>query len=401
MRSRTARLTVGLVAWLAIGAAAFFLVRSDKQITDLRAAVRAFDLHAREAADAVADLRVAEQAYVAEGQGVAFWMPKVAATSESISQAIASLRQSADSTTARTALDEAADAITEFRAVDKRARDYIKAGQQLMAGDVIFTEGGETASGAARQIERARLAEHQLLDRSESMLQREQVLALAVAAGLAALVVLALIPGAPAKSAIDTAPSLEPSAAPAELAQPPTDLSLRLDSIESHSTVHRVSPVLSTAALLCTDFSRLRDVSELQALLGRAADAMDATGMVVWLGSEAGADLRPVLTHGYGPQALARMPSVARSDDNAAAAAYRTGTLQLVHSRPGVTTGAIVAPILAGGGCVGALSAEIRGGGEASESVQALAAIVAAQLSTVLAAAPPEAEQRAAGGAGI
>src|SRR5471032_3311590 len=151
MRSRTARLTVGLVAWLAIGAAAFFLVRSDKQITDLRAAVRAFDLRAREAADAVADLRVAE------GQGVAVWMPKVAATSESISQAIASLRQSADSTTARTALDEAADAITEFRAVDKRARDYIKAGQQLMAGDVIFTEGGDTASGAARQIERARL----------------------------------------------------------------------------------------------------------------------------------------------------------------------------------------------------------------------------------------------------
>src|SRR5471032_2957276 len=157
MRSRTARLTVGLVAWLAIGAAAFFLVRSDKQITDLRAAVRAFDLRAREAADAVADLRVAEQEYVAEGQGVAVWMPKVAATSESISQAIASLRQSADSTTARTALDEAADAITEFRAVDKRARDYIKAGQQLMAGDVIFTEGGDTASGAARQIERARL----------------------------------------------------------------------------------------------------------------------------------------------------------------------------------------------------------------------------------------------------
>ena len=299
MRSRTARLTVGLVAWLAIGAAAFFFVRSDKQITDLRAAVRAFDLHAREAADALADLRVAEQAYVAEGQGVAFWMPKVAATSESISQAIASLRQSADSTTARTALDEAAGAMTEFRAVDKRARDYIKAGQQLMAGDVIFTEGGETASGAARQIERARLAEHQLLDRSESMLHREQVLALAVAAGLAALVVLALIPGTPARSASDTAPSLEPSAAPAERAQPPTDLSLRLDSIESHSTVHRVSPVLRTAALLCTDFSRVRDVSELQALLGRAADAMDATGMVVWLGSEAGADLRPVLTHGY------------------------------------------------------------------------------------------------------
>jgi hypothetical protein len=43
-----------------------------------------------------------------------------------------------------------------------------------------------------------------------------------------------------------------------------------------------------------------------------------------------------------------------------------------------------VAPILGAQGCIGALSAEIRGGGEASESVQALAAIVAAQLAGVL-----------------
>jgi hypothetical protein len=39
---------------------------------------------------------------------------------------------------------------------------------------------------------------------------------------------------------------------------------------------------------------------------------------------------------------------------------------------------------------VGALSIEIRGGGEASESVQALASIVAAQLAGVL--SPPLAE---------
>ena len=47
-----------------------------------------------------------------------------------------------------------------------------------MAGDVIFPEGGETASTAARQIERARVVEHQLLDQTESLLQREQIPAL-------------------------------------------------------------------------------------------------------------------------------------------------------------------------------------------------------------------------------
>ena len=41
--------------------------------------------------------------------------------------------------------------------------------------------------------------------------------------------------------------------------------------------------------------------------------------------------------------------------------------------------------IVSSGGTIGAFSAEIRGGGEGSESVQALATLIAAQLSTLLA----------------
>jgi hypothetical protein len=48
----------------------------------------------------------------------------------------------------------------------------------------------------------------------------------------------------------------------------------------------------------------------------------------------------------------------------------------------------VVAPVLTADGCIGVLSAEIRDGGEASETVQALAAIVAAQLAGVLASTP-------------
>jgi GAF domain-containing protein len=88
---------------------------------------------------------------------------------------------------------------------------------------------------------------------------------------------------------------------------------------------------------------------------------------------------------------IARIPPVARSADNAAAAAYRSGTLQIVAARPGASIGAVVAPILSPDGCMGALSAEIRSGGETSESVRALAAIFAAQLAGVLATAPVEA----------
>jgi hypothetical protein len=103
-----------------------------------------------------------------------------------------------------------------------------------------------------------------------------------------------------------------------------------------------------------------------------------------------------MLAHGYGAQALSRMPRVPRSADNAAAAAYRTGQMQIVLARPGGNPGALVAPILAADGCIGALSAEIQGGGEASESVQALSTIVAAHLATMLADSRPAAESTVA-----
>jgi hypothetical protein len=140
---------------------------------------------------------------------------------------------------------------------------------------------------------------------------------------------------------------------------------------------------LKAAADLCTAFSRVNDAAELHRLLARAADIMDASGLVVWVGDAAGADLRPVLAHGYADQVFARMPTVPRSANNAAAAAYRTGELQVVLKRPG-SNGAVVAPLLTPEGCVGALSAEILNGSETANSVHALAAIFAAQLAIVL-----------------
>ena len=111
---------------------------------------------------------------------------------------------------------------------------------------------------------------------------------------------------------------------------------------------------------------------------------LDASGLLLWLANNAGTELRPALAHGYAPQTVARIPAVPRSADNAAAAAYRTGTLQIVLSRPGSSAkGAIVAPVFSVDGCAGVLSAEIRNGGEATDATQALAALIAAQLGGV------------------
>ena len=351
-------------------------------MTALAAGVRAFDFHAREAADAIADLRVAQQAYVAAGQGVSFWMPKVATTTGDVRSRIVALRQSAAGGPARASLLDAESAIAEFDAVDKRVRDYLHSGEPLMAADVIFMEGGETAARAARQIEQARLAERRRLDAREAEIRMGQTLALGAAAIITGLVVLllALSPGQSSASAADVPDVTRNSIAPSPVAPQP----LR------SAAASRTAPVLTTAAELCTDLGRVRDVSDLKDLLARAAAAMDASGLVVWLGSTSGADLQPIVSHGYSPQVIARMPAVPRSADNAAAAAYRAGTLQIVLSRPGGLAGALVAPLLSPEGCIGALSAEVRNGAEGSETVQALAVIFAAQLAGVFAVAASE-----------
>jgi hypothetical protein len=372
MQSRAARLTFGAVAWIAIAAAAIFLIDSERQLSERRVALRAFDLHAREAADALADARAAQQAYVAAGQDVAFWIPKVAGLLQSTTTTLDTLRQSTTDPDAGNSLLQASAGVTELRNVDKRAREYIRAGQPLMAGDVVFTEGGEVAAGAARQIEVARLGERQAFDAHEARLGRLEASALGAAAGISALI-LALLALGPTSKPAAVAPAIQ-------VVEPSAPIALRPDLPRGSA------PALRAAADLCTEFGRVNDLADLRTVLGRAADVMDASGVIVWVGNTSGADLRPVLAHGYSEQALARMPRVSREADNAAAAAYRTGEVQIVLSRPGNAHGAIVAPFLSADGTIGALTAEIKDGGEAADGVQALAAIFAAQLTGVLAA---------------
>jgi hypothetical protein len=381
MRSTAVRVTIGAIAWIGLAVGAFLLIRSERHINDLSASLRAFDRHAREASDALEEARVAQHGYVAAGQGEAFWMNKLSASMEFATAALTALEQSA-SATGRTTVGEASATATEFLNIDRRVRDYLASDQRLMAADVIFTEGSDAAATAGRQVETARLAEHQAFDRDVADIRRQEAVTLAATAAGVGILVLLLIPvrrssaemPVPAETGITN--SIAHSAAPAPAAT---------DSATPHG---RASGLFRAAAVVATDFGRVRDLEELTRVLGRAAELIDATGLMVWMGDGSGADIRPVLAHGYSAQMIARMPPIARSADNAAAAAYRSGALQIVLSRPGGGTGAVVAPIMAADGCIGALSAEIRGGGETSESIQALATIFAAHLAGVLAPTP-------------
>jgi hypothetical protein len=267
---------------------------------------------------------------------------------------------------------EAEATLNELGTTEKRIREYLSSGDHLMAADVIFTEAGEAAATAARQVETARLAEQQAFDATQASLRRQQTTTLAATTGVVVAIMLWLVPVRHEKTAHRVEACAQPSQPVAETVEafPPPP----------------ASPFPGIAAELCTEFGRVRDVDDVKRLLARAAESMDANGLIVWLGSPEGADLYPVVAHGYSPQAVARMPAVSRSANNAAAAAYRTGLQQIVRSTPGRASGAIVAPILAPDGCIGAFSAEIRAGIEQSEGIQALVTIVAAQLAGLFAA---------------
>jgi hypothetical protein len=398
MRSRTTRLTFGAAAFLAISAAIFFVARSETHLSTLAASVRAFDLRARETADALADLRAAQLAYVAAGQGVDFWTGKVAERAGTIKPAIVALRESARTGRGRVVLMEAEAALGDFEAADRRAREYLRAGDQLMAADVIFQEGAEVATGAARQVETARSAEHEGVSADAWAQRKREAAVLAAAGGVASVVVLLLVPlagpveadiGPAAAFALHETSSLAEAECRREaghhrtVPQPTPDRSVA--PAETDGRLPRSPAVLQTAADLSTEFGRIRDVGDLKRTLARTAESMDARGLAVWLGNADGADLQPVFTHGYSTHLVAQLPPVPRSADNAVARAYRTGVQQIVRSGPGQANSAIVAPILTSDGCIGALSTEIPGGTEGSEDVQMLTTIIAAHLAGLLA----------------
>ena len=272
-------------------------------------------------------------------------MSKVDATSHRVSEGLANLQPAAISATSRSALDQAVAASTEFSNVDGRIRGYLKTGAQSMAAQIVFAEGAAPPWGRAKHIEQARLEEHLELDRFEADNRKLEMAAAGGSVGFMLLVtaLLALVPRKSAAEAEPASVSLNlsaasgrqitaaaprgeagPAAARRKAAQP------RCHGIrpgDQNNCRRQPAPVpLQAVAQICTDMGRVGDPEELKGLLSRAAEALDASGLVLWLGASSGSELRPALAHGYTPEMVSRIPVVPRAANNAAAAAYRSGS---------------------------------------------------------------------------
>jgi GAF domain-containing protein len=395
------RVTLLVACVAAIGYAAFLLWSSQSHIRLTETSARQFEASSRAASLNVAELRAAQQAYVAVGQGQDFWFARVSAIVKDLGARLTGLKPVAATPEAVTALDDAVGALQDFEQMDRRARDYARGRQLTLASDLVFTDGFDLTKKAGDAVERAVTAELLARDADIGGLRRKQALALAVAAGVTTLGLILLLPAGRKRQEAETAADPVPASltsVSAETMEDLQDFGVVATPIAPQAPVQiRSSVDLGGMAALCADLARIQDTRALPALLERAADILHANGIVLWIADPDGRELAPIVVHGYPPHLAARFGTIAREAGNVTAAAYRTGLLQTMKG-DAISNGAVAAPLVTAGGCVGVMAAEMKDGGEQQESLLAAAAIVASQIATLV--GPPAARGKAEAAAG-
>ena len=159
MKSLAVRLTLLGLFVVATGVAAYLFWMGESTRTIRCTTARAFDAAAVGAGRDVLDLRASQQAYVAAGQGEEFWGAKVAAGTAALRDALTALRTQATSPSAQSLIDNASSALEDFEQMDRRARDYARGGQKLLASDLIFADGLGSTGAVSSSLDQARSAE--------------------------------------------------------------------------------------------------------------------------------------------------------------------------------------------------------------------------------------------------
>ena len=297
------RVSVVLIMLAAVTGSVYKLFQAQQQIDNSREVEQAFVAGASVLAVSLSDLRAAQQAYVATGQDSGYWIEKVSAGMTELSVAFDRLEQLALTTTATEALAEARVLLERLGHVDTLAREHTAAGQDLMASDLIFTDGLELATLVTRQLELARTAEQQVHTQSRLQQRQNQMLSLAALVTTTIVVTFLLFPAGvrpapdPANEEVqsgdlDTADAeVQAHAAIAEPRAPPSERTVAVAS-PHHAELQR-------AAELCTDLGQLTSAERLPRLVERAAELLHASGLIVWVRDASGTGLRPAVAHGY------------------------------------------------------------------------------------------------------
>ena len=351
----------------------------------------------------LADLRAAQMSYLATGQGPEFWMRRAGELSDQLQDGLTRQRNVVESSTARSALDNALVALGDLAQLDDRARTAIEVDQRYLASDLIFADA---VTGTQQIADALRTARHAERTTVEATLERDRLIELALFPGALVLVLLsAWIAGSssrPPRTARseaeevaqmirDLPPAVKAPGIAASPAPPVATPPLKVAAPPPPAPIVN----LTDAAELCVDLARVIDARDLPLLLQRAARTLDASGVIIWVVDTSGETLSPALAHGYSDKILARLGRLDVNADNVTSLSFRTMRPQ---SMPGggqnAESSAVAVPLVTTEGCHGVLAAEVPGARPAEERI-AVARIVAAQLATMISPLDPPARQAA------
>jgi hypothetical protein len=374
MQTHTNRLVVVAVLIAAGVAGGFFVLTAQRRMAALDAAGADISSRIERMIVTAGDIASAQQAYVAPGQPDQPWLERAAMLLQQYGEETSALRPLLQSTDAVAAL-EADKNFRSIVVVDGKARQYLQEEQDLLAADLIFSEGHDTIGALVIALRRLGVSEQAAATARIALVERQQwvTIALVGVLWLVGLMALVPLPGSAIRDSgfaglgFSSPESRIPNPEPAAAAASPASIDL------------------AAAADVCGALARTADTASLREVLARAAAVLDARGIIVWMG--AGEELFPALSYGYDERVIERLGPIARGAPNATAEAWRTAQLRTVAADV-ISHGAVAAPVSGIGGCVGVFAAELRHGREDDPGTQAVAAMIAAQLAGIVSAWP-------------
>jgi hypothetical protein len=395
MSHRWARWALVVVAIAVAGGACVWALGLEGQLRTARERVNVASTHAANARSALGDVRRGLAAMASPGQAAVGWSRRAVAGIDETRTQMTGLATAAGH---REAPRPALDVIERLGESERRLRDHAVGGKPLMAADVAFGEAMPHVDELERQIAETLTTATSAVDREVATLRDRQVAALAGALAALLLATLILTP-------LPRVPDVEPAAAivtaPGIASEPLADFPLAAPAVATPMAAVPVASVdLSALAGVCADLAAVADAGVLPAALDRAAAAIGASGLILWLVDADRRHLHMAAAAGYDVRLLDRLGAVDVGDTNPTARAFATGAVVTTDARNGRPATAAI-PLAGPGGPCGVLTAELLASDPDRQAASTSAArVVAAQLAMLVSAptaAPADDEQRAQG----
>ena len=391
MPARIVRPIVLIVLGLTLAAAAWQIVRLDRDL-DVRSAADAATADAlARCRVAMLDLRAVERAYTAPGQDIRYWRDRATNDLEALVACTGTLEATATAAAAspatQVALAKLRAAVTATRRLDGRMADLAGTGLRDHAHDLLYGDAINTSVALERELGAAQAALASMNRGSAATVRRQQATHALAACAVALLVawILARMPRVH-----------DEHAAPAHLSVVPAR-TIAADGEDQAAAAPRLgeraaSPAaLQAAADVCGALARVEQPLELAALIERMHGVLDSRGTIVWIYDEGNDALRPGLSAGYASTTIGRMGTIPLSSDTPVATAFTRGEARSVRGTS-EAPGALVVPIVTAGGVSGVVTIELPPGNDRQPATLALTRIFAAQLAGLLSVDPRPAD---------